>query len=427
MKKTENDESKVLDEKEWKLLYRFAILNSALLCRRLSVSQGFFNIVVQSTIGFHRFSGEVSFRELKNGAPHLCYFGIGGNRNTQCKSRRILKQLGLANFDYPSEPGDRMVYKIRINVPGILRALQSLAIVKAEKDTRWFATVATINDILKKVSAFWHKKGWESPKVKVADALEDHMKLEDAEGEGKQKSAQAKRKKRSKIEEAGEVRPSMVLELMKQYCEELEMPYSGIGSSTKKDMGCAKNWLNECKIAAVDWKVLLFDVCECWSGFYNRLLWENKRQIRLSSSVNFREFYKHRTAIESWLTREGKEFKEAAEKYRIEEAMTPEEKAREFAKWRRRKDEEAKDIKLKEEELQKEKEKYAFDSNPDNFTPPEYVGMAAVEDPDDEDDLERMFKESKKRLAEEEKLAEEDRERNKKANIEKYRKQGGFL
>ena len=91
-----------------------------------------------------------------------------------------------------------------------------------------------------------------------------------------------------------------LLDDMKQYCTEFNVTFHDTWGA--REMGSARQWLNQCLKNNQEAKQILWDVCQFWSFFKRGSLFNDQgKEIVLPDTVSFSKFYIYRREICSWL------------------------------------------------------------------------------------------------------------------------------
>jgi len=200
--------------------------------------------------------------------------------------RRQLKDKNLIHYIYDSNHSGASVDYI-VNVGGIGLLMRKIFNISnwPERDGGWRA----FEDVL--LSYEYQVK--EYGEVEMDKEIKEKMKA------GFAQSANAMKRKKMKRAE-NDLQHNWIRPFMVDCCEEYDMKYLDEGFK-QRDIGSARNFLKYCNATNQEPRDILREVCRWWGYFQTVLVNDKGKEIHLTATVSFRQFFQYRTEIQSWL------------------------------------------------------------------------------------------------------------------------------
>ena len=297
----------ILSPYEWSLLSRLVVGHSWLLARQGAEMTVFLHLISR-TFPYYKFEERFCPRFLLMGRLQFPTFPCGRDASRLYRARCSLHESSVIFFErtgrLTTDPFNSIV-----NAPGIVDGFLELASSMVGYDDGAPTLFGVLGGVRKKLGAYWEEKKW--PMLEVSMVDEEKKRIEESVGEGRVKAQDARDRRKRKQASAPqkEIKPGWVTQYMKEYCDDLDVPYAE-NLSTKKERaqakGSARNFLAYCAADEFDPRGLLYEVCKHWGRFRGELKREDGTSVLLPASVSFTKFFVHRQAIVDWL-RENKD------------------------------------------------------------------------------------------------------------------------
>lgn len=284
----EKEERKVLTQSEWYDLSWSLALNLDLFVRKYALhgDYRFLTFLLERTIRFQKFSDILKTDHFIHGVTSSPFRGTWLSRRSIFRIRDSLVARNLIEF-IPVQTGLVRLGIYRLNIPCIL---DKILLQPMDADTE------VLLAIRRKVVAFWGMAGYSMREA----AMSTDMQSKIAKGLAKNLESAQRRKTKKKARSSDDATIWNLLDDMKQYCTEANITFHDTWGA--REMGSARQWLNQCLKNNQDAKKILWDVCQFWSFFKRGSLFNDQgKEIVLPDTVSFSKFYIYRREICSWL------------------------------------------------------------------------------------------------------------------------------